>query len=72
MENSLPNLVRTVRVLRHAFRVDQYTSVVLTMDERDSERIPGYLLCGISGRHPHLLAKSGRPPVARPDNLKAS
>jgi len=72
MENSLLNPVRTVRVLRPAFRVDECTSVVPTMDERDSERIPGYLLRGISGRHPHLLTKSERPPKARPDNLKVS
>jgi len=37
LENSLPNLVRTIRVLRHAFRVDQCTSAIPTMDERDSE-----------------------------------
>jgi len=40
MENSLANPVRTIRVLRHAFRVDQCTGVIPTMDERDSERIP--------------------------------
>ena len=49
MENSLLNPVQTVQVLRHVFQVDQCTSVVPKMDERDSERIPGYLLRGISG-----------------------
>jgi len=40
MENSFLNLVRTIRVLRHTFRVDQCSGVIPMMDERDSERIP--------------------------------
>jgi len=40
MENSLLNPVWTIRVLHHAFQVDQGTGVVPTMDQWDSERIP--------------------------------
>jgi len=45
MEDSVPNSVWAVRVLRHAVRTHKRPGLFPAMDERDFERISGYLLC---------------------------
>jgi len=59
MEDSVPNSVWAVRVLRHAVRTHKRPSLFPAMDERDFERISGYLLCGVPGRYSGLLANTG-------------
>jgi len=42
------------------------------MDERNPERIPRHLLCGIFGRYPHILTESGRPPETCLNDIRTS
>jgi hypothetical protein len=49
MENGIPDQVWLVQILGNAVRFDKCTSLFPAMDERDSQRLPGYILYGILG-----------------------
>src|SRR2546430_17610956 len=71
MENGIPNEIRTLRVYRHAIRIDQCISDVSGIDQRHASRISRRLCCRISRRYPDIhKGNTGRAPGASPESFE--